>query len=83
MWDLVEVVVAVPFEPVAGHAHLAVQGVDQLGDAPRQFGAGIAQPEAHRVAQADFDRQLGRNLFAHAHQPSDERQHEAADIGFA
>ena len=56
--DLVEVVVAVPFEPVAGHAALAVELVDQLGDAPRQLRAGIADAEAHRVAQADLDRQL-------------------------
>ena len=57
------------------------QLVDQLGDAPRQLRAGIADAEAHRVAQADLDRQLLGHLLAHLHQPVHERQDEPVDVG--
>ena len=57
--DLVEIVVAVPFQPVAGHAGLVDQGLDDLGDAPRQCRAGIGHAEAHRVAEADLDVDAG------------------------
>ena len=35
--DLVEVVVPVPLQPIAGHAHFVIELIDQLGDAPRQL----------------------------------------------
>ena len=58
-----------------------VQLVDQLGDAPRQLHAGETHAEAHRVAEADLRRELLRHLLAHPHQPLDEGQHEAVDVG--
>ena len=46
----------------------------------RQFGARIMQPETHRVADANLDRQFVRHLLAHSHQPVDERHHEAVPV---
>jgi len=53
--DLVEVVVAVPFEAVGREAEFLVKGVRELGDAARQRGAGIGDAVAHGVAETDFD----------------------------
>ena len=79
--DAVEIVVAVPFQAVAGHAALAVQLVDHLRHAPRQLDARIVQAEAHRVADPDLDRLVLRHLLAHPHQAIHERQHEPVPVG--
>ena len=72
---------SVPFQAVARHAALAVELVNQLGDASRQLGARIAYAETHRITQPDFNGLLFRHLLAHLHQPVHERQHEPFDVG--
>ena len=76
--DLVEVVVAVPFQQVAGDAGVVDHGPHQLGHAPGQGGAGIGHPVAHGVAQPDLD--VDAALLAQLHQLDGKGHAEAVDV---
>ena len=76
--DLVEVVVAMPLELLAGHPQLLVERIADLRDAPRQDGAGIGEAIAHRVAETDLDGDAA--LLRQLHQLLRKRQAEPVDV---
>ena len=77
--DLVEVVVAVPLQQVAGNPGVVDHGPHQLGHAPGQGGAGIGHAVAHGVAQAELD--VDAALFPQLHQLQGKGHAKAVDVG--
>ena len=75
---LVEIVVAVPLEQVPGDARILDEGPDDLVHAPGQGRAGIGDPVAHGVAEADLD--VDAALLAQLHQLDGKGDHEAVDV---
>ena len=76
---LVEIVVAVPFQPFAGHTGLIGEGAHDALHRAGQGRAGIGHAVAHGVAQADLDRHAA--LLAQLHELLGEGQAEAVDVG--
>ena len=76
---LVEVVVAVPLQALAGHVGVVLQAVDDTGHGPGHGGLGVGNTVAHGVAGADLDGDTG--LLAQGLELIDEGDHEAVEIG--
>ena len=76
---LVEVVVAVPFQPLAGHPGLVGKGPHDALHRAGQGRAGPGHAVAHGVAEADLHRHaaLARKL----HEPLGQGQTEAVNVG--
>ena len=76
--DLVEVVVAMPFQLFRRYARIVVQTVDDAGDGARQGSAIVMHAVAHRVAGANLNRQPG--VLGQVHQFFGEGKDEAVEI---
>ena len=75
---LVEVVVAVPFEHVAGNVRIVLQAVDDARHAARQGDFAVRHAVAHGVAGAHLD---GQSAFlGQEHQLLGKGQHEAVKV---
>ena len=75
---LVEVVVAVPLQHLAGHVGIVLQAVDDAGHAAGQGHLGIRHAIAHRVAGANLHGNA--RVLAHLHQLVHEGHHEAVEV---
>ncbi len=76
--DLVKVVVAVPFEQVAGNAGIIDEGPHQFRNAPGQGRARIGDAEAQCVAEPDLD--VNPAFLPEAHQLDGHRDAEPVDV---
>ena len=74
-----EVVVAVPFQPFAGHARLVGKGAHNALHGARQGRAGIGHAVAHSVAQANLDGHAA--LLGKLHEALRQRQAETVNVG--
>ena len=75
---LVKIIVAVPFEEMAGHPGILDEGADQLLHAPGKGRPGIGHAEPHRVAEANLD--IHPALLAELHQLYRKRDAETVDV---
>jgi hypothetical protein len=75
----VEIIVAVPFKPVAGDSALVDHRVYDLRDTSGQRGFWERQAVAHRVTESDLYDLL--RLLRQAHQLLRERDYEAFEVG--
>lgn len=77
--DLVEVVMPVPFQTVAGYADLLVQLVDKLRNAARQFDARITDSNP-MVSQSRIFTDCSSGTCSLMHQAFGKGEHEPFDI---
>ncbi len=76
--DLVEVVVAVPFEQAARHSGVVDEGAHQAGNTARKRCARIRNAEAQGVAQPHLD--VDPAFFAELHELDGERDAETVNV---